>query len=185
MKKVFIVHGFEGSPNGGWRPWLMAELDKKDIYACALSMPTPDRPIVKEWVEEISRNVLRNKKDQIILVGHSLGVPAILRFLESYKGKKIEKAILVAGPCQHITDKKVHKKLHAFLDKPFSYKTIKSKVKKFFVIHGDNDPRVPLEDAHVLVKELKAKLSIVKNGGHLNGSSGHYTLEDGLNAILN
>lgn len=23
MKKVFLVHGFEGSPNGGFRQWLM------------------------------------------------------------------------------------------------------------------------------------------------------------------
>lgn len=184
MKKVFIVHGFEGSPNGGWRPWLLGELQKKDIYACALSMPTPEKPIVREWIEEIVRYVKRNQKDQIILVGHSLGVPAILRFLQNYKGKKIEKAILVSGPCQHITDKKVHRKLHAFLDTPFKYKIIKSKVKKFFVIHGDNDQRVPLEDAHILTKELGAKLSIVKNGGHLNGSSGHYTLEAGFKAII-
>ena len=44
MKKVFIVHGFEGEPNGGWRPWLMGELAKKDIYACALPMPIPSSP---------------------------------------------------------------------------------------------------------------------------------------------
>jgi len=45
MKKVFIIHGFEGSPNGGWRPWLMAELEQHDVYACALSMPNPDNPL--------------------------------------------------------------------------------------------------------------------------------------------
>jgi predicted alpha/beta hydrolase family esterase len=71
MKKVFIIHGFEGHPNGAWRPWLMAELEKRDIYACALSMPSPEKPVCAEWVEEISRNVLRNKNDEICLVGHS------------------------------------------------------------------------------------------------------------------
>jgi predicted alpha/beta hydrolase family esterase len=48
MKKVFIIHGFEGSPNGAWRPWLMAELEKEDMYCCALAMPSPDAPLCNE-----------------------------------------------------------------------------------------------------------------------------------------
>jgi predicted alpha/beta hydrolase family esterase len=72
MKKVFIIHGFEGSPNGGWRPWLMSELEKKDMYACALAMPHPENPICSEWVGEIGRHVIQNKQDDIYLVGHSL-----------------------------------------------------------------------------------------------------------------
>lgn len=72
MKKVFIIHGFEGSPNGGWRPWLMLELEKKDVYACALAMPHPENPLCSEWVQEIERHVIQNKEDDIYLVGHSL-----------------------------------------------------------------------------------------------------------------
>ncbi len=93
MKKIFLIHGYDGTPNGGWRPWLMGELDKKEIYCSALSMPNPAKPVCSEWVEEIFRHVEINKKDEISLVGHSLGVPAILRFLESYKGKKISKMV--------------------------------------------------------------------------------------------
>jgi len=74
MKKVFIIHGLGGNPNGGWRPWLMAELEKQEIYACALSMPTSENPICKEWVDEISRHIERNSGDDIYLVGHFLGV---------------------------------------------------------------------------------------------------------------
>lgn len=73
MKKVFIIHGFEGSPNGGWRPWLMGELEKHDIYACALSMPSPENPVCSEWIAEISQHIEQNKKDEIYLIGHSLG----------------------------------------------------------------------------------------------------------------
>ena len=73
MKKVFIIHGFEGSPNGGWRPWLMGELEKHDIYACALSMPNPENPVCPEWIAEISRHVDQNNNDEVYLIGHSLG----------------------------------------------------------------------------------------------------------------
>ena len=183
MKKVFIIHGFQGSPNGGWRPWLMTELEKINIYACALAMPDPNNPIPAEWVEEIARHVEGNKRDQIYLVGHSLGVPAILRYLETTKAKNVKGIILVSGPVFKTSKKKVA----AFLKKPFNFKKIKSKVQKIVVIHGDNDRNVSFDQGETLAKELQAKLIVVKNGGHLNGSSGWTTLPvclDALNEIM-
>lgn len=78
----------------------MTELEKKDVYACALSMPNPEEPICFEWVEEIARHVERNKNDEIYLVGHSLGVPAILRYLEKPESQTIAGSILVSGPSE-------------------------------------------------------------------------------------
>ena len=151
MKKVFIIHGFQGSPNGGWRPWLMGELEKLDIYACALSMPNPDNPLCTEWVEEISRHIEKNKSDEIYLVGHSLGVPAILRYLEQApQGAHIAGVILVSGP----SEKNGNEKIVNFLETPFDFKVIGLRVQKFAIIHGDNDPNVPLRNAEFLSKEL-------------------------------
>ncbi|MFM7088624.1 MAG: hypothetical protein ACKOW9_03775 [Candidatus Paceibacterota bacterium] len=61
--KVFLIHGFEGVPNGGWRSYLMGELSKLDVYACSLSMPTPGEPVLTEWLEEVRRVVARNPND--------------------------------------------------------------------------------------------------------------------------
>src|SRR3989344_7039050 len=98
MKMVFIVHGFGGWPSGGWRPWLMTELDKLEIYACALSMPNSQNPVCSEWIKEIERHVEINKDQEIYLVGHSLGVTAILRYLEAKQtGHPIAGAVLVSG----------------------------------------------------------------------------------------
>jgi predicted alpha/beta hydrolase family esterase len=177
MKKVFIVHGFEGSPNGGWRPWLMGELEKRDIYACALSMPDPEAPVCYKLVEEISRHI--NKDDEVYLVGHSLGASAILRYLESAPAG-IAGAVLVSGPIE----KNRNNKIDSFLDKPFDWKNIKSKASEFVIIHGDTDPNVPLNDAEILSKELDGELIIVKNGGHLNGSSGWLALPQCLNSLV-
>ena len=180
MKKVFIIHGFEGSPNGGWRPWLMGELEKQGIYACALSMPNPSNPIPSEWIEEISRHVDRNKKDQIYLIGHSLGVPTILRYLEKTEATNIQGLILVSGPVFETTKKEVA----PFLKGSFSFRLIKSKVNRVVVIHGDDDKMVPLEQGNVLAKELNAELIVIKKGGHLNGSSGWYSLPQCFEALL-
>src|SRR3989344_1795964 len=181
MKKVFIIHGFEGSPNGGWRPWLMGELEKQEIYACALSMPTPENPVCAEWVDEISRHIERNTDDEIYLVGHSLGAPAILRYLESAQAKKISWAVLVSGP----SEKNNNRKIDSFLNKNFDFVGIKSNCKKFAIIHGDNDPNVPLENAKFLSQELNGELVIVKNGGHLNGSAGWMKLPQCIETLNN
>jgi predicted alpha/beta hydrolase family esterase len=177
MRKVFIVHGFEGSPNGGWRPWLMGELQKEDIYACALSMPNPEKPICGEWIDEISRYI--NNDDEIFLVGHSLGVPAILRYLESKKARVISGAVLVSGP----SEKNDNRKIDNFLDKKFNFDIIKSKCKKFSVIQGDNDPCVPLDNGKFLSDNLNCELIVVKNGAHLNGSAGWFKLPQCLDAL--
>jgi len=137
MKKVFIIHGFEGSPNGGWRPWLMGELEKQDIYSCALPMPKPENPNCDEWIEEISRQI--SSEDEIYLVGHSLGSPAILRYLESPKAKNIAGAVLVSCP----SEKNENRKIDSFMEGMFDFEKIKSKCQEFTVIHGDNDSAVP------------------------------------------
>lgn len=179
MKKVFIIHGFEGSPNGGWRPWLMAELEKQNIYACALSMPNPSNPIPSKWIQEISRHVDVNKRDQIYLIGHSLGVPAILLYLENTKAKNIGGIVLISGPIFKTTKEKVDQ----FLNKPFNFEKIKSKVKKVVVIHGDNDRSVSLDQGETLAEKLNSEIIVIKNGGHLNGSAGWFTLPQCLESL--
>ena len=142
----------------------MGELEKKNIYACALSMPDPNNPIPSEWIKEISRHVERNTKDHIYLVGHSLGVPAILLYLQKTNAKNI--------------------KVAEFLKEPFDFKLIQSKVKRIVVIHGDNDKNVSFDQGETLAKELNGKLIKIKNGGHLNGSSGWTTLPICLKELL-
>lgn len=177
MKKVLIIHGLSGTPNGGWRPWLMAELEKKDIYACALAMPSPDEPAVYEWLDEIERHV--TAQDDVYLIGHSLGATAILRYLENPKSCPISGAILVSGPFHPTANKKVEN----FLNKPFNFDAIKKKCPLFAIIHGDNDTVVPLEDGKQFADQLECSLMIVKNGQHLNGSAGWVQLPDCLRAL--
>ena len=177
MKKVFIVHGLDGSPNGGWRPWLMRELQKLDVYACALSMPKHGSPILSEWLEEVGRHVERNQEDEIYLVGHSLGVPTILKYLESMKvDTQVKGAILISGSVEKTTNEKVAHFLNTSLD----FEKINSTVSKFSVIHGDDDPVVPIQNGGFLADKLNCDLVIVHGGKHLNDSAGFYQLPECL-----
>ena len=181
MKKVLIIHGFEGSPNGGWRPWLMGKLEQEDIYACALAMPKPDAPLCSEWVTEIDHalSIQQSANNEVYLVGHSLGVPAILRYLESETAQTVAGAVLVSGP----SEKTSNEKINSFLESPFDFSTITSRCEKFTIIQGDTDPNVPMSNAEYLAEKLNAPLTVVKNGGHLNGSAGWFELPQCLDAL--
>ena len=180
MKKVFIVHGLEGKPNGAWRPWLMEELQKIDIYACALSMPHQNNPVCGEWIEEIGRHVDRNQDDEIYLIGHSLGVPTILHYIEKMKSEiKIKGCVLVSGPSE-----KIHNtKSTGFLQKPFDFENILSKVTSFSIIHGDDDPIVPIQNAGYLAEKLHCDLVVIHEGKHLNGAAGCRQLPECLEEL--
>ncbi|MBP7823253.1 serine hydrolase family protein [Candidatus Gracilibacteria bacterium] len=180
MKKVFIIHGFEGSPNGGWRPWLMRELEKRDIYACALPMPAPENPLCSEWVGEIKRQIVQNQQDDIYLIGHSLGGPAILRCLEQIQGVHVSGIILVSSP----SERNNNNKLDSFLEKDFDFERIRQSAQSFAIIHGDNDSLVPLHNARFLAEKLHAKLMIIPNGKHLNGSAGCFQLPGCLDVLI-
>ncbi len=158
----------------------MAELSQRGIYACALAMPTPNNPISTKWIKEIERHVGSSSRDQIYLVGHSLGSPAILRFLEKTKVKNIKGVVFVSSPVYKTQNKKVAR----FLKKPFDFKLINSKVKNILVIHGDNDPAVSVDQGEYLARQLRGKFVIIKKGGHLNGSAGWYKLPQCLEGLL-
>lgn len=182
MKKVFIIHGFNGVPNGGWRPWIMGELGKRDIYACALPMPNPDAPLKEAWVKTI-HDAIGVPGREIFLVGHSLGVPAVLRYLETLQtGEGVGGAVLVSGPIFEIKDQK-YEKVNKFLDTPFDFDQIKNVCKDFSVIHGADDPVVSFSNAEYLSENLNCDLVSIPRGGHLNGKSGWYELPPLLEAL--
>lgn len=182
MKKVFIIHGFNGAPNGGWRPWLLGELSKKDVYACALPMPTPDKPEKNEWIKTIN-DAVQAPNEEVFLVGHSLGVPAVLRYLETLKeNQRIGGAVLVSGPIFEIK-KEGYEKVNAFLAPAFNFDHLKNVSKNFAVIHGEDDKSVPFSDGEFLSKNLACELIPIPNGGHLNGSAGWTELPQLLEAL--
>ena len=80
VKKVFIVHGWEGYPEEGWFPWLKTELEKEEFSVDILQMPNPSEPKMEEWVPFLSEKSKEVNEDTYF-VGHSVGCQTILRYL--------------------------------------------------------------------------------------------------------
>lgn len=53
MKKIYIVHGWDGSPQNDWIGWATKELRALGHAVTTPSMPHPERPEIKEWVDHL------------------------------------------------------------------------------------------------------------------------------------
>lgn len=180
IKKVIIVHGWEGSPQANWFPWLKKELEAKGFVVEVPTMPDAMHPALEGWLAHLKK-VAGEPNENTYFVGHSLGVITILRYLESLtEDKKVGGIVSVAGFPETIG----YEEINTFFVKPLDYQRVKKAVGKIISIHSDNDPYVPLENGKILKEKLGARLIIMPKAGHLNAEDGFTELPVALEAVL-
>lgn len=176
MKRVFIIHGWGGSPNGNdWIPWAKKELENKGYEVIAPLMPDADNPRIETWIPYLA-NLVGGPEEGDILIGHSIGCQTILRFLQTLStNQKIDKAILVAGFGPYLTGLIDDEKPVArpWIERPLDFNKIRPKVNQSIVILSDNDKSVPLAENKKLFEEsLGAKVIVKHNMGHFSEGDG-------------
>lgn len=177
MKKVFIIHGWGGKPESGWRPWLKNELEKKKFSVSVPTMPDTEHPKMDAWIKQLAKTVGTPDKD-CYFVGHSLGCITILRYLETLRGiQKIGGAVLVAG----FSDNLGFKEIDSFFSKPIGWEKIKSRCGKFAAINSKNDVYVPLKHGKIFREKLGAELIVKDKMGHFSRVR---ELPDALETVL-
>jgi len=181
-KRVFIIHGWGASPEANWFPWMKTELEKHDFMVSVPQMPHAYFPKQEEWLKHMQETV-GAPGENTYFVGHSLGVIAILRYLETLpKSQKIGGAILVSGFSESLG---TIAEIENFFEKPVSYGKIKSHCSNFVIIQSDDDPFVPMQKAEILQEELGAKMIMLHGAGHINMGSGHFELPEAVEELLN
>jgi hypothetical protein len=179
--RVILIHGWEGSPQRNWFPWLKLELEKSGYEVLAPLMPNADHPRLPEWQEFLKKTVGQTD-EHTFFVGHSLGVMAILRYLEALgKGKRVGGAVLVAGFSESIE----HSELASFFETTLDYEKVKQAAVRFAAVNSGNDPYVPRKFGEILRDKLGADLTIIENGGHLNTEAECFELPAVLEKINN
>ncbi len=168
MKRVFIIHGWEGNPLINWFPWLKSELEKRAIEVIVPVMPDTMNPTQTAWVGHLS-SLVGTATEETYFVGHSLGGITILRYIESLvEDTKVGGVILTASFPESIG----YSELASFFQTPLNYKKIRDGAGSIVAIQSDNDPFVPVRMGELLKKDLGVRLITIKSGGHLNTSDG-------------
>ncbi len=187
-KRVFIIHGWEGHPGEGWLPWLKKELENRGFAVSVPQMPDTNKPRIEKWIPALAELVGR-ADEQTYFVGHSMGVQAIARYIETLpEGVKVGGAVFVAGFFKRLTgledDMEVQATDRHWLDAPINFDKIKSHLPKSIAIFSDNDPYVPLDNQDDFRDKLGSKIIIEHNMRHFSGDHGVTELPIALQALL-
>jgi hypothetical protein len=179
MKRVFIIHGWDGYPEEGWFPWLKKELETKGFKVVVPQMPDPANPRIHNWVPKLVE-VATLPDEETYFVGHSMGCQTIARYLESLPPKtKVGGAVFVAGFFKRLTgledDEDVQKTDKHWLGTPLDLKRVKTHLLKSVAIFLDNDPYVPLDNQNDFKNVLGSKIIVEHQRGHFSGPSDNIT----------
>src|SRR3989344_5329623 len=184
-KRVFIVHGWSGSPTSDFLPWLREELEIKGFEVISPAMPNPEEPKIETWVPYLARSV-GAVDGNTFLVGHSIGCQTILRFLETLpENQKIGGAVFVAGFFSLILDQNEEDAIaKPWIETPINLNRIKAVLNKSIAIFSDNDPYVSLDNKDKFANGLGSKIIVEHNMGHFNPSDGATKLPIALKSVL-
>lgn len=173
MNSAFIFHGSNGNKDFHWYPWLKKELERKELRVFLPQFPIKENQNLKGWLDTLKP--MKNNLKDTILIGHSLGATFILNVLNQWD-QKIRAAFLISGFTGKI-EAGNEPNLPDFAEQPLNWKKIRNNCERFYVIHSDDDPHVPLEKAEEIAKNLGVSVILVKGGGHFLERSGFKTFD--------
>ena len=164
QRRVIIAHGWNDGGNNQWINWLVSELERRRYQVVQPIFPHVHVPRPADWVQTL-RTAAGELDDQTVLVGYSLGVPTVLRFLNDYpEPVQIAGLILVAGFGDGLGGRPA-----ALFAPPLDYKLLQSRAAHRVCIYSDNDYLISPKLSQRLAADLKAREVIVIGGGHLIG----------------
>jgi uncharacterized protein len=164
--KIILIHGKDTDPSQKWYPWLGEELKKRGHTFIAPALPNSSEPLMSEWLLEIDKT---NPDESTVLIGHSRGGVAIMRWLERQAPeRKIAKLILVATNSGKWEDKAIpNESNYGFYTKTgYDFDKIKSHCHNFVVFHSRDDQWVPFAHGEANAKGLSAKFLRFDHYGH-------------------
>jgi len=186
MKRVFIIHGWDGYPTEGWFPWLKNKLEKNGFIVEIPTMPDAAEPKINKWVSHLAK-VVKDVDIDTYFVGHSIGCQAIMRYIESLDlKKKVGGAVFVAGwfTLMNLETDEEKEIAKPWINKSMDFNKIRQRINKFIVIFSANDPFVPIENKKLFEDRLGAKTIVVSGMGHFSGSDGIEELPSAYNAVI-
>lgn len=186
MKRVFIIHGWDGAPDIGWFQWLKKELEAREFIVTVPQLPDPENPRIFNWIPTIAK-VVGKADEQTYFVGHSLGCEAIARYLESLpKGVEVGGVVFVAGFFKHLTgiDENGQETLVHWLATSPDLVKVASHLPKSVAIFSDNDPYVPLDNQDDFKNILHSEIIVEHSKSHYNEGAGFKELPIVLEKLL-
>lgn len=170
MKNALILHGTGATPKDNWFSWLGDELKDRGWKVWVPDLPGTNHPNTKRYRKFIFANKNWQFDENSVLIGHSSSPLVICNLLQNLPDEvKVDTCIFVGAFRQeHDWDLDTS----GLFIESYHWDRIKTKAKKFILIHSDDDPYCPLEDAQWLAQKLNGELIIKPGQKHFSISPG-------------
>lgn len=157
--KVLIIHGWQADSRSNWFPEAKKFFESKGFEVFMPDCPGNYYPKLDDWLE-----IIKNYRPDgsWILIGHSLGGVAVLRYLEN-ASQAVAQTILMATPIEPMQ----FTSLENFFNDEFDFTKIQQNGGKINLIYEKDDEVVPLEHGKILSQKLSAPLEILPGAVHL------------------
>ena len=174
MKKVYLVHCWDGTIEDGWYLWLKRALENSNIEVKMENMPNTQTPSINEWVSKLDSLV--NKLDEdTYFIGHSIGCQTIMRYLEIKEVSKIG-GILFVAPWLDLLPEALSdgsdEIAKPWIETIIDFDKIKEFTNNITCIFSDDDYFVSLDQEKEFKNKLNARTVIINNKGHISGDDG-------------
>ncbi len=167
--KVIIIHGNGGGTReDNWQPWLEKELKRRGIEVVNETFPDNELARAEHWIPYIEK---LGTDENTILVGHSSGAVAALRYAETHR---IKGSFLVA-PCYTDLGDEDEKK-SGWYDDPWNWAAIKKNQDYIVQLSSQDDPYIPIEEARYIHDKVQSDYVEVQNMGHFGDDRGYKEL---------
>ncbi len=176
-----IVHGIGGHSGIHWQNWLKAQLEMEGHVVIMPTMPNSEHPNRQKWLEKINESLENENIDDVIIIGHSLGVTAALDYIEVLQ-KPIFGLVSVSG---FASDYGAELNSYYMKERSINFDKVRQHVQKCIVFYGDDDPYVAQRALIEVANKLGVVPHIISKGGHLNSETGFVKFPELLELIRN
>src|SRR3989344_3267437 len=158
IKAIFIPGNGGGTPRDNWFPYLKKGLIKLGVEV--IDKDFPDNQLAREiyWFPFIKR---LGADENTILIGHSSGAIAAMRFAEK---NKILGSVLVGVYYTDFGDE--GEKSSGYFNRPWDWNLIKKNQKWILEFASTDDPWISIEEPRYIHKKLNTEYFEFTNQGH-------------------
>lgn len=157
--KAILIHGNgSGSAKDNWFPYIKKELEQFGVKVIAENFPDPILARGEYWLPFIKK---LEADEKTILIGHSSGAVAAMRFAEN---NKILASVLVSACYTDLGDEMERKS--GYYNKPWNWEKIKNNQQWIIQFASKDDPYIPIEEARFIHDKLNTEYYEYEHEGH-------------------
>lgn len=165
MTNIILIHGNNGGEDPGgtgqdfWFPYAKQEFEKMGFKVRSDTFPDPKVAKANIWLPYIKNEC--GADENSILIGHSSGAIAAMRFAED---NKILGSVLVGTYYTDTGDE--NEQLSGYFDEPWNWESIKKNQQWIMQFSSKDDPYFPYDEPMLVHDKLKTELHEFENRGH-------------------